>query len=47
MEEEQRSNVINLSLINQVMSQTPCAPPVKYIQIYMVIHNFGRAMVRL
>ena len=37
--------MFNLRLINQVRSQTPCAPPVTYIQDDMVIHDFDRAMV--
>ena len=34
-------------LINKVRSQTPCAPPVTYIQDYMSIHEFYRAMVNV
>ena len=31
--------MFNLSLTNQVRSQTPCAPPVTYIQYNMAIHD--------
>ena len=37
----------NLRLINKVRSQTPCDPPVTYIQDDMDIHDFYRAMVNL
>ena len=39
--------MLNLRLINKVRSQTPCAPPVTYIQDYMSIHEFYRAMVNV
>ena len=45
MEEYQSRNAFNLSLFNQVSSQTPCAPPVTCIQDDMVIHDFDRAVV--
>ena len=44
MEDDQRINVFNLISINQVRSQTPCAPTVTYIQDDMFIHDFYRAM---
>ena len=44
IEEEQRSNV---RLINQVRSQTPCAPPVTYIQDDMEIHDFDGPMLNV
>ena len=47
MEEEQCRNVLNLSLINQMTSQTPCAPPVTCIQDDMAIHDCDRAMVNV
>ena len=47
MKEEQRRNVFNLKLINQVRSQTLCAPPVTYIQDDMVMHDFDRAIVNV
>ena len=37
----------NLSLINQVRSQTTCAPPVTCIQDDMAIHDFDIAMVNV
>ena len=45
MEAEQSINVFNLILINQVRIQTPCSPPVTYIQDDMATHDFDRAMV--
>ena len=45
MEKEKRSNVFNLRFINIVRSQTPCDPPITYIQDEMAIHDFDRAMV--
>ena len=45
IEKEQRSNVFNLRLINQVRIQTLHAPPVTYIQDDMAIHDFYRAMM--
>ena len=42
MEEDLRSNVFKLRSINQVRSQTSCAPPVTYIQDDMAIHDFDR-----
>ena len=47
MEGVQRINVINLRVINQVMSQTSCAPPVTYIQDYMAIHDFDIVIVNV
>ena len=47
MEEEQRSNIFNIRLTNQVRSQTPCAPPVTCIQDDMDIHNFDRDMTNV
>ena len=47
MAEEQKSNVFNIRTINEVRSQTPCAPPVTYIQDDMDIHDFDRAMVNV
>ena len=47
MEEEQRSNMFKLRLINQVRSKTPCAPPVTCIQDDMAIHDFDRAVVNV
>ena len=47
MEEEQRSNIFNIRLTNQVRSQTPCASPVIYIQDDMAIHDFDRAMLNV
>ena len=47
MEEEQRSSVFNLRYINKVRIQTPCAPPVTYIQDDMAIHDFDREMVNV
>ena len=47
MEEEQRSNVFNLRSTNQVRIQTPCDPPVTYIQYGMVIHDFNTEMVNV
>ena len=47
MEEEQRSNMFNPRSINKVSSQTPCAPPITYIQDDMAIHDFDRAMVKV
>ena len=44
MKEEQSRNVFNLRSINKMGSQTPCAPPVTYIQDDMVIHEFNRCM---
>ena len=37
--------MFKLRSINQVRSQTPCAPPVTYIQDDMSIHDFDRTMV--
>ena len=39
--------MFNLSPINQLRSQTPCAPPVIYIQDDMDIHDFDREMVNV
>ena len=39
--------MFNLRLINQVRIQTPCDPPVTYIQDDMAIYDFYRAMVNL
>ena len=39
--------MFNLRLINQVRSQTPCAPPVTYIQDDMAIHDFDIVMVNV
>ena len=36
--------MFNLSLINQVRSQTHCSPTVTYIQDDMDIHDFDRAL---
>ena len=47
MDKEQSINVFNLRSINQVRSQTRCAPIVTYIQDEMAIHEFDRAMVNL
>ena len=47
MEEEQRRNVFNPRYINKVRFQTPCAPPVTYIQDDMDIHDFDREMVNV
>ena len=47
MEEEQRSNMFNLRLINKMRSQTPCATPITYTQDEMIIHDFDRAMVNV
>ena len=47
MEEEQRINMFNLRSIDQVRSQTPCYPPVIYIQDDMAIHNFDSAMANV
>ena len=47
MEEEQSSNVFNLRWKNQGRIQTPCAPPVTYIQDYVYIHDFDTVMVNL
>ena len=47
MAEEQKSNVFNIRTINEVRSQTPCAPPVTYIQDDIDIHDFDRAMVNV
>ena len=44
---EQISNVFNLSLTNQVRSQTPCDPPVTYIQDDIAIHDFNRSTVNV
>ena len=46
-QEEKRSNVFRLRSINQVRIQTPCAPPVTYIQDDMAIHDFDRVMVNI
>ena len=37
--------MFNLRSINKVRIQTPCVPPVTYIQDDMSIHDFDRAMV--
>ena len=47
MEEYQRSNVFNLRLINKVISQSPYAPPITYIQDDIDIHDFERAIVNV
>ena len=47
MKEEQRINVFNLKLINQVRSQIPCAPYITYIQDDIAIYDFDREMVNL
>ena len=47
MEEYQRSNVFNLRLINKVISQSPYAPPITYIQDYKAIYDSDRAMVNV
>ena len=47
MEDEQRTNMFKLRWINQVISQTPCGPPITYIQDNMAIHDFDRAMVNI
>ena len=47
MEGEQRSNMFNLRLTNQVSNQTPCASPVTYIQDDVAIHDFDRATVNV
>ena len=47
MEEELRSNVFKLIPVNQVSSQTPCDPPVTYIQDDMSIHDLYIAMVNV
>ena len=47
MEEEQRSNVFNLRLINQVRIQTPCDPSAIYIHDFMAIHDFDRVVVNV
>ena len=39
--------MFNLRLINQVRSQTPCAPPVTYIQDDMATNDFDRGMVNV
>ena len=39
--------MFNLRSINQVRSLSPCAQPVTYIQDYMAIHDFNRAMVNV
>ena len=39
--------MFNLRLNNQVRNQTPCAPPVTYIQDDMAIHDFDRATVNV
>ena len=39
--------MFNLRLINKVKSQTPCDPPVIYVQDDMSIHDFDRAMVNV
>ena len=47
MEEYQRSNVFNLSSINQLRSQTLCYPPVTHIQDDVAIHDFDIAIVNV
>ena len=47
MYEDQRSNVFNLRLINQVRSQTAFALPFTYIQYDMDIHDFDREIVNV
>ena len=47
MKEEEKSNMFNLRLINQVRSHTPYAPPITYIQDDTTIHDFNRAMVNV
>ena len=47
MKEEEKSNMFNLRLINQVRIKTPCDPPDTYIQDAMVIHDFYRAMMNV
>ena len=39
MGEEQRRNMFKLRSINHMRSQTPCSPPVTYIQYDMAIHD--------
>ena len=46
-EEHTWSNMLNLSSINQVRSQTPYDPPLKCIQYDTEIHDFDRAMVNV
>ena len=45
MVEDQRRNVFNIRLINQVRSRTPCAPPVTCIHDEMGIHDLYRSIV--
>ena len=47
IEEEQKINLFKLRPFNKVRIQTPCAPPVTYIQYGMTIHGFDRAMVNV
>ena len=47
MEEDQRRNMFNLRMINQVRSQTPCYQPVTYIQYEMDIHDFDIEMANV
>ena len=46
-EKDERRNMFNLRLINQVRSQTHCDPLVTYIQNDMAIHDFDRVMVNV
>ena len=39
--------MFNLRLIHQVMSQTPCAPPVTGIQDDVSTHDFDRVMANV
>ena len=39
--------MFNIRPINKVRSQTPCDPPVTYIQYDTVIHEFNRVMVNV
>ena len=39
--------MFKVRLINQVRSQTPCAPPVTYIQDEIAIHDFNRDMINV
>ena len=47
MEEEQSISFFDLRLINQVIIQTPCAPPVIYVQDNMAIHDLDQAVVNV
>ena len=47
MEEEQWRNVFNLSYINQMRNQKPCAPPVTCTQDDISVRDFNRSMLNV